>query len=264
MLDLAVALRFSNDVADEAGRIALQHFRQPLAVDLKADDSPVTAVDREIETVMRAFLAREYPDHGIYGEEEAPSNLGSSYVWVVDPIDGTKSYVTGHPLFGDLMALLQDGEPLLGQIDMPAMNERWSGIKGKQSTLNGVPCKTSDCRNLSQAFVYTTDPLLFTGSKQDIYALLHEECRLIRFGGDCYNYALLASGLCDLVVETGLEPYDYLPVVQVVRGAGGVITDWSGAPLGIESSGDVLAAATPELHAQMLEKLRNLIPGNAG
>lgn len=258
MMDLTEALRFSNAVADDAGHVALRHFRKPLAVDLKADETPVTLVDREIEALLRRRIEHSYPEHGIFGEEEAPTNIESSFVWVVDPIDGTKSFVTGHPLFGSLMALLRDGEPCLGQIDVPATGERWSGVSGVQSTLNGTPCTTSDCCDLESAYVYTTDPMLFSGPKQAIFHMLKEKARLLRFGGDCYNYALLASGFCDLVVETGLEPYDFLPVVQVVRGAGGVITDWNGNPLGLGSSGDVLAAATPELHAQLLKQLRTL------
>ena len=258
MMNLADALRFSNEAADNAGQVAIRHFRKPLTVELKADESPVTAVDREIESLLRSRITKAYPDHGIYGEEEAPINLDSPYIWVVDPIDGTKSFITGHPLFGGLMALLQDGEPCLGQIDMPATGERWSGLRGEPSTLNGIPCHTSACSDLSKAFVYTTDPFLFSGPKQNVFRLLHEKSRLIRFGGDCYNYAMLSSGLCDLVVETGLEPYDYLPVVQIVRGAGGVITDWAGEPLDIGSNGDVLAAATPELHAQMLDHFHQL------
>ncbi|SFF06220.1 histidinol-phosphatase, inositol monophosphatase family [Sulfitobacter brevis] len=259
MINLSDALRFSSEVADEAGRMALRYFRKPLTVELKADESPVTAVDREVEALLRSRIIQAYPDHGIYGEEEAPMNLDSPYVWVIDPIDGTKSFITGHPLFGGLMALLQGGEPCLGQIDMPATGERWSGLRGEPSTLNGSPCTTSDCRDLSAAFVYTTDPFLFAGPKKHgVFKALKEQARLIRYGGDCYNYGMLASGLCDLVVETGLEPYDYLPVVQIVRGAGGVITDWHGMPLGIGSNGDVLAAATPELHAQMLDHFHQL------
>lgn len=258
MANLADALRFSGETANEASLVSLRHFREPLTVELKPDESPVTHVDREVEALVRRRINQAYPDHGIYGEEELPEKLDSPYVWVIDPIDGTKSFITGHPLFGGLMALLHEGEPCLGQIDMPATGERWSGVRGEPSMLNGNPCKTSECRDLADASVYTTDPFLFSDGKQSVFNLLRKKARLIRFGGDCYNYAMLSSGLCDLVVETGLEPYDYLPVVQIVRGAGGVITDWQGKALGIDSTGDVLAAATPELHAQMLEYFQNL------
>lgn len=249
---LQVEQRFAAEAADAARAIALRYFRSAIAVEDKADSSPVTIADRSIEAFLRQRIFEAFPAHGILGEEEDPVNLDSEHVWVVDPIDGTKSFVTGHPLFGGLMALLQDGTPCLGQIDMPATNERWQGVRGAPSTFNGAPCRTSDCRDLAKAFAYTTDPLLFTGPSAAAFDTLRANVRLIRFGGDCYNYGLLASGHCDLVLEIGLQPYDYLPVVQIIQGAGGVITDWSGQPLGIQSRGDVLASATPELHAAML------------
>lgn len=255
MLDLLHALKFANGVADQAGEIARAHFRRAIEVEHKSDDSPVTVADRGIETFVCEQIEQTFPDHGIFGEEHGVRGLDREFIWVVDPIDGTKSFVTGHPLFGSLLALLRNGEPYLGQIDMPALGERWCGIKGCETTLNKIPVKTSDCRTLASAYAYTTDPILFYGAKGPVYDMLRDRVRLLRFGGDCYNYALLASGYCDLVLETGLEPYDYLPVVQIVRGAGGVISDWKGNPLNIESSGDVLASATPELHAQMLEQL---------
>lgn len=260
MFDLTQALAFANRSADEAGRLARRHFRQRIDVEHKADDSPVTIADRDIEAMLRARILEVFPDHGIYGEEHGVENLDSAHVWVVDPIDGTKSFVTGHPLFGGLMALLENGTPCLGQIDMPVTGERWCGIAGTRTTLNGKPVRTSGCTDLSQAFAYTTDPMLFTGKDAAVFEMLHERTRLLRFGGDCYNYALLASGHCDLVLECGLEPYDYLPVVQVIRGAGGVVSDWHGHELTFQSKGEVLASATPELHAQMLAQLAHLRP----
>ena len=247
--------QFAADAADAARAIALKYFRSGLTVEDKEDSSPVTVADRGIEAFLRQRITETFPRHGIFGEEEAPINLDSDHIWIVDPIDGTKSFVTGHPLFGGLMALLKNGEPCLGQIDMPAIDERWQGAKGTPTTFNGAPCRTSACRDLKSAFAYTTDPLLFTGPSAAAFDALRRSVRLIRFGGDCYNYGLLASGHCDLVLEIGLQPYDYLPVVQIVKGAGGVITDWSGQPLGIDSAGDVLASATPQLHAAMLERL---------
>ncbi|EGJ22941.1 Inositol monophosphatase [Cereibacter sphaeroides WS8N] len=263
MSELGDALRFANDTADEARRIALKHFRQALDVESKADDSPVTLADRAVEALIRDRIMAAFPDHGIFGEEEAPLRPDSDHLWVVDPIDGTKSYVTGNPLFGGLMALLKDGAPCLGQIDMPALGERWSGIEGQATTFNGCPCRTSDCRDPAEAFAYTTDPMLFTGADAQVLEMLRRSVRMLRFGGDCYAYALLASGHCDLVLETGLQPYDYLPLVQVIRGAGGVITDWQGQALGVGSAGEVLAAATPELHRAMLDRIERLRAGQA-
>lgn len=258
MLDLGAAHRFATKAADDAGRIALHHFRKKLDVDYKDDRSPVTIADRAIETFLRGRIAEEYPDHGILGEEEAPSNTDRRHVWVIDPIDGTKSFVTGHPLFGGLMGLLEEGVPCLGQIDMPVLRERYFAAGNLPTTLNGAPCRTSDCIRIEDAFAYTTDPILFAGRRQPALDLLRENTCLTRFGGDCYCYALLACGHCDVVLETGLEPYDYLPVVKIVEGAGGVITDWRGDALSVASTGDVVAAATPELHAAMLERLRPL------
>lgn len=256
MLDLAKALEFSNQTADAAGKLALEQFRKRLAVEHKADNSPVTVVDRRIERFLRSRIVEMYPDHGIIGEEEGQVRCGGSHVWVVDPIDGTKSYITGHPLFGCLMGLIREGKPCLGQIDIPATGERWCGVAGQPSTFNGEACTTSDCTSLALAAVYTTDPTLFTGGRESALNKIESIARLIRFGGDCYSYGLLASGHCDAVIETGLEPYDYLPLVQVIVGAGGLITDWKGAPLTAQSNGDVVAAATSELHGEIIDILR--------
>jgi len=248
-------LLFAADVADAVRAQALHHFRSALTIDDKADSSPVTVADREIEAYMRARITESFPADGIFGEEQGPTHLESRDIWVVDPIDGTKSFVSGHPLFGNLMARLRDGKPQLGQIDMPALSERWQGVAGAPSTHNGMPCKTSGCTSLSSARAYTTDPELFIGETRPVYETLRASVRLLRFGGDCYNYGLLASGHCDVVLEIGLQPYDYLPVVQIIQGAGGVVTDWSGRELGLNSGGDVLASATPELHRAMLERI---------
>ncbi|WP_138470728.1 inositol monophosphatase family protein [Poseidonocella sp. HB161398] len=248
------------DVADGARKMALSYFRKPLAVDDKPDSSPVTVADREIEAYMRACIAAAFPAHGIFGEEQDPERLDASEIWVVDPIDGTKSFVTGHPLFGNLMAFLRDGRPVMGQIEMPALGERWQGTKGQPTLFNGAPCRTSACTDPAEALAYTTDPLLFAGDDRAVFDMLAASVRLLRFGGDCYNYGLLASGHCDLVLEIGLQPYDYLPLVQVIEGAGGVITDWDGRPLGLGSRGDVLASATPELHDRMLARLAERAP----
>lgn len=263
MMELGDALRFANETADGAGRLALTHFRSRLDVEHKGDDSPVTIADRAVEAFVRERIAIRFPDHGILGEEEAPVRLDRARVWVVDPIDGTKSFVTGHPLFGGLMALLDNGVPCLGQIDMPALGERWSGVRGAPTTFNGIACTTSGCTDPARAHAYTTDPMLFSGPDHRVLDLLRRSVRLLRFGGDCYSYALLASGHCDLVIETGLEPYDYLPLVQVIRGAGGVITDWDGKDLSVASKGEVLAAATPQLHAAMLGRLMDARAGQA-
>lgn len=253
-------LRFLALAADAAREITLSWFRHPIEVEDKPDSSPVTIADRSTETMLRRMIAEKFPDDGVFGEEEAPSNLESRRIWVVDPIDGTKSFITGHPLYGCLIARLEDGVPVLGQIDMPAIGERWQGQQGGASTFNGAPCQTRACKRLKDAWIYTTNPLAFPGRSLAAFQAVSSRGRLTRYGGDCYNYGLLASGHCDLVIETGLQPFDYLPLVAVIEGAGGVITDWSGQPLTLQSAGDVIASATPELHAETLQYLSGHAP----
>lgn len=257
-------LRFLTQAAEAAKEITLSWFRRPIEVEDKEDKSPVTIADRATEAMLRRMIAEKFPEDGIFGEEEAPSNLDSRRIWVVDPIDGTKSFVTGHPLYGGLIALLEDGVPVLGQIDMPALGERWQGSTGGPSTFNGAPCQTRSCKALVDAWIYTTNPFAFPGRSKAAFDAVSSRGRLTRYGGDCYNYGLLASGHCDLVIETGLQPFDYLPLVAVVEGAGGVITDWDGRPLTLQSAGDVVASATPELHAEVLQHLSGQAPEHPG
>ncbi|SHJ54941.1 histidinol-phosphatase, inositol monophosphatase family [Aureimonas altamirensis DSM 21988] len=248
-------LSFAESLADAARPIAMTHFRTRLDVESKADDSPVTIADRAIEARLRAMIEQRHPSHGIFGEETG-ATPGDGSLWVIDPIDGTKSFVTGLPLFGTLLAHLQHGVPVLGVVDIPVLGERWTAEAEGPALLNGVPVRVSDCRALASARFMTTSPEGFHGKDEAAYRRLSEAVGLRRFGGDCYAYALLASGHCDLIAECGLQPYDYLALVPVIEGAGGVVTDWNGAPLGLDSDGRVLAAATPELHDAAMALLR--------
>lgn len=250
-------LEFAGELANLASPVAMRYFRQPLHVESKADTSPVTIADREIEHLLREHIRQHFPDHGILGEEYGSEQLTSELIWAVDPIDGTKSFVTGMPTFGTLIALLEHQSPYLGVIDMPALGERWIGIQGNPSTFNGKPCRTRTGVSLSDAVLYSTSPEQFANEDAPRYSALSNAVGLHRFGGDCYAYGLLASGFIDAVVEATLQPYDYLSLVPIIEGAGGVVTDWDGHALRIDSDGRVLAAATPELHAQMLRKLAN-------
>lgn len=253
--DTVELLRFAHRLADTARPITLSYFRQPLPVDRKADDSPVTVADRETEEALRTMIGQRFPDHGILGEEHGSEHLDRPYTWVIDPIDGTRAFISGLPLFGTLIGLLQQGEALLGIAEIPALGERWAGVRGQQTTLNDKPCRVSDCRTLRQAALYTTSPDMFQGSDGQRYQQLETTVAMRRFGGDCYCYTLLASGHVDLVVEADLAAYDMLPLVSVIEGAGGVISDWQGKPLSLGSDGRVVAAATRELHQQALEIL---------
>ncbi len=240
-------MQLANALADEARAVARRGFRRRLAVDRKADATPVTAIDREIERRLRERIATQRPGDGVLGEEHGCDGAGRARVWIIDPIDGTKSFITGSPLFGSLVALVQDGEPVLGVIEMPALHERFIGAGGS-TTLAGRRCAASNRADLARASCSTTEP----GSLGALDAALDRAVALRRYSADCYAYCQLALGCIDLVVEIGLKPYDFLPLVPVVRGAGGVISDWAGEPLRIDSAGDVLAAATPELHARAL------------
>lgn len=250
--DHDASMRFAQTLADAASPLTLGRFRQSFEVDTKRDESPVTIADRETEAELRAMIARRYPDHGILGEEHGRERLDAEYVWVIDPIDGTRSFISGWPLWGTLIALLRDGRPLLGVIDAPAVGERWSAQVGEPTRLNGEPCRVSGCETLAEARFYTTSPFYFAADERKGLDQVMEQAALVRFGGDCYGYGLLASGHIDLIIETGLEPYDYLALVTVVEGAGGVISDWRGRPLGLDSCGQVIAAASTELHRQAL------------
>jgi inositol-phosphate phosphatase / L-galactose 1-phosphate phosphatase / histidinol-phosphatase len=243
-------------VSEAARPVPLGYFRKPLEVIAKADESPVTIADRETERVMREVLAAQVPEHGIFGEEHGRERLDHRFVWVLDPIDGTRSFITGMPLFNNLVALLDGGVPVIGVVDTPAIGERYHAFRGRGAWFNGTPIRTSGCTSLSDAAVYRaghapTDP--DNARRSERFAATG---RVNRYGYDAYVYALLAAGHVDLMLETDLEPYDYLALVPLIEAAGGVITDWTGAPLRLHSTGEVLAAATAELHAEALALLR--------
>ena len=254
--DAEALAAFAAHLADLARPLALSYFRTPVGVDWKADLSPVTAADRAVERALRTAIAERWPDHGILGEEEDAVGLDRRVIWVVDPIDGTKSFMTGLPLFGTLVAALVDGRPLVGVIEVPALGERWVGVAGAATCLDGVPCRTSPVIRLVEARLYATSPDMFDPAEAAAFAALEAQVALRRFGGDCCAYGLLASGHVELVVEADLKPYDFMALVPVVEGAGGVITDWTGAPLTLASRGQVVAAANADLHAAALATLR--------
>jgi inositol-phosphate phosphatase/L-galactose 1-phosphate phosphatase/histidinol-phosphatase len=248
-------IAFANHLADLAAAAVRPHFRQPIAVDSKADLSPVTIADREAEQAMRHRIEADFPAHGIIGEEFGRLREDADYVWVLDPIDGTKSFISGVPLFGTLIALLRRGRPLLGIIDQPIARERWVGATGKATTFNGTPVKARACAALGAATLFSATPDMFKGAEIAAFERLRSRVRLMRWGADCYAYALLATGFIDLVAEASMKPYDYAALIPVVEGAGGIITDWQGRPLTLQSDGRVLAAGDPALHAEALRAL---------
>ncbi len=215
----------------------------------------MTLADKEIESAIRTILGTEVPAHGIFGEEHGTIRTDADYVWTIDPIDGTNSFATGKPLFGTLISLTHGGIPVLGLIDQAILDERWLGVAGRQTTLNGLPVQTRACSNLADAWLSATTPDMFTGTDAAAFNALKARARRCAFGSDCYAYGLLASGFLDLVCEADLKPYDYCALAPVVAGAGGIMTDWQGQPLRISSDGRVLAAGDAAAHAQALTNL---------
>jgi len=243
--DIALAAR----LADAAGDAIRPFFRKPFAMEAKADLSPVTEADRAAEAAMRAILKAERPGDGVIGEEYGREGEDAERVWVLDPIDGTRSFVAGRPIFGTLVALIERQKPVLGVISQPISGERWIGAAGQVSTLNGAPIRTRPCDGIGQAHLATTGPGYFTPESWTAFERVRIAARDTLWGGDCYNYGLLAAGHLDLVVEDGLKLYDFAALVPIVEGAGGVMRDWSGQPLDMHSDGRVIAAGDPRLIA---------------
>jgi histidinol-phosphatase len=253
--ELDAFLALAGELADAAAAAIRPWFRKPIAVDDKPDRSPVTAADRAAERAMRELIAARFPGHGIIGEEFAPLHDDAEFVWVLDPIDGTKSFISGVPLFGTLIALCERGRPILGVIDQPISHERWIGARGRPTTLDGSPVRSRRCAGLGEATLFATTPEMFRGADAARFARLAGAVKLVRYGADCYAYGLLAAGFIDLVVEASLKPYDFCALVPIVDGAGGIASDWQGMPLGLASDGRILVAGDPALHAAALALL---------
>ena len=254
MID-AETIILAEKLADAAGTAIRPFFRQPFDIETKQDLSPVTAADRASEAVMRAIIEAERPDHGIIGEEFGRAREDARYVWVLDPIDGTRAFISGRPLFGTLIALLEDGKPVLGVIDQPIIGDRWVGAEQRPTLFNGDPARTRGCTGLGAARIGTTSPQAFDADSFARFERLRPHACDTLYGGDCHNYGLVASGHLDLVIEAGLQLYDFAALVPVVEGAGGRMTDWQGRPLGRHSDGRVIAAGDPGLIDETLRLL---------
>lgn len=248
-------LETANQLADQAALTSSHYFRAGVDIDLKGDESPVTIADKQIEREARYILSRTYPDHEILGEEFGAGDLTKDHVWVIDPIDGTRSFISGHPLYGFLIAHMNRGDCEIGMISMPELSERFIGRKGQGTTLNGKPISVSTKTDLSEAIVYINEGDKLASAEPEIFARLLTLGHTRRFGYDCYPHALLAAGQVDVVVDFDLKPFDYLPLAGVIEEAGGVITDWNGEPLTYESDGCIVSAATSELHRAMVALL---------
>jgi inositol-phosphate phosphatase/L-galactose 1-phosphate phosphatase/histidinol-phosphatase len=243
------------ELADAAGEAIRPYFRRPITVDDKPDLSPVTIADRAAERAMRRLITERFPAHGIIGEEFGGEREAADFVWVLDPIDGTKSFISGVPLFGTLIALAHEGRPILGIIDQPILRERWIGAAGRATTFNGNPVRTRPCAALAAATVFSTSPDMFVGADVAAHAKIAAAAKLVRYGADCYAYGLVALGFVDLVVEASNKPYDFCAMPPIVEGAGGIASDWQGAPLTLASDGRVLVAGDRRAHEQALALL---------
>jgi histidinol phosphatase-like enzyme (inositol monophosphatase family) len=247
-------------LADAAGAAIRPHFRSGLLADDKSDDSPVTVADRAAEQAMRVILAARCPDHGVIGEEFGTADRGASrYRWVLDPIDGTRAFITGRTTFGVLVALTENGVPIIGVIDQPITGERWIGVAGEPTRFIGPLGGQAGCRpcpSLGQAELSATAPNFQPRYRQAGFDRIRAAVRRVTWGGDCYAYGLLALGQIDVIAESDLKPWDWSALVPIIQGAGGSVTDWSGAPLHLDTSrGDVLALGDPGLLRAALGEL---------
>jgi len=248
-------VELAHRLAEAAGTAIRPYFRAEHGLETKSDASPVTLADRAAEEAMRRLIVAERPMDAIQGEEFAPREGSSGRCWVLDPIDGTRAFIAGRPIFGTLIALVEDGWPLLGVIDQPVLGERWIGVAGRDTLFNGRPARTRLCRELGQALLATTSPALFSDDELHAFEHLDAAVRSTVLGGDCYNYACLASGHLDVVAESGLKLHDFAALVPVVEGAGGRMCDWQGDPLHAGSTGEVIAVGDPARVDDVLEAL---------
>lgn len=259
--DFQALLRFAHHLADISGPVVLQHFRKVIDVENKAaagQFDPVTKADKGAEKAIAKALKTTFPDHTLVGEEFGTKRGASPYQWVVDPIDGTRAYIMGSPLWGTLIGLLKDGAPVLGIMDQPFTGERfWTDERATYMRVrDGKPrrIKTRATSKLSDAVFATTHPDLLGGPKeQRALAALQKTARMTRFGGDCYNYCLLSAGFVDVIIEAGLKNFDIVALIPIIERAGGCVTTWTGSKA--TEGGSILASANPALHEAALKLL---------
>ena len=245
-------LNFANKLADVASITSMQYFRTSLDIDNKSDESPVTIADQNTELKIRSMIEKEYPDHGILGEEFDSVNPDAEFIWVIDPIDGTRSYIAGHKDFGNLISLTQNKKPIIGIINCPAHDERWVGAKNQSSTVNQQTVNTSSVTAIEDAYIFTSGLYFDEPHLRNAVDKIKNKVKYFRYGGDCYMYGMVASGLIDIVIEDTLKVHDYMALVNVIEGAGGAISDKFGNKITTDSQGSVVASANKELHSKLI------------
>jgi myo-inositol-1(or 4)-monophosphatase len=254
---------FMEQLAQLSGQAILPFFRTQLSVIDKGRSGqdagrfdPVTEADRAAETVIRRHIRAAFPNHGVLGEEFETENADAEYLWVVDPIDGTRAFICGLPVWGTLIGLMRNGDPVMGVMHQPYTGELFFG-DGRHAQLKGPrgprELRARHCDGLADAHLMTTDPRLFSDAEREGYERVERAVKLTRYGTDCYAYAMLASGLVDLVIESGLKAYDIVALIPIIEGAGGVVTTWEGGSA--KNGGRIVAAASPTLHAEVLKLL---------
>ena len=250
-------VEFANYLADESSKITNKYFRTKISIENKEDESPVTIADQETEMKIRELIMSKYASHGILGEEYENINNNAEFVWVIDPIDGTRSFIAGHKDYGTLISLLHNEKPILGIINCPAHEERWIGVKDKKTTLNNKEISTSSINKIEDSYLFTSgiyfdEPILRKG-----YEKIKNKSRYYRLGGDCYMYGMLASGYIDIVIEDTLKAHDYMALINVIEGAGGKVTDKYGKEVNVNSDGSLVASSNFQLHQQIISIINN-------
>ncbi len=248
---------FSTKLVEKSRKIILPLFRSNLNINSKDDYTPVTEADRKTEVALRKIISKNYPEHGIHGEEYPPINIDSQFQWVIDPIDGTKAFISGKPTFGTLIGLYKENSPILGIIDMPVLNETWLGIKDFGSYLNKTPINVSSVTNISEARIASTHPDSFSQKELFLFDKIKNTCKISVWGGDCHNYALLAGGHIDIVIENNLSWHDIAALVTVIEEAGGYISNWRGKNLDSNCDGSIIASCSEDIHHQIIDLINN-------
>ena len=246
---------FAHHLADESSKVILKYFRSNINIKSKKDNSPVTIADMRSEKLIRELIAKKYPNHGIMGEEYKNEKTNKEFIWVIDPIDGTRSFIAGHKDFGTLIALLHNKKPILGIINCPAQNERWQGTINRKTLYNGKITKTSRVKKLKDCYSFTSGLYFESKEFRNMYNLLISKVKYYRFGGDCYMYGMLSSGLIDIVVEDTLKSHDYMALIPVIEGAGGFVSDRFGKQINLDSDGSLVASCSKEIHNQVIKCL---------
>ena len=246
-------LKLANECAEASGKIIKKYFRKKITIERKRDDTPVTRADKEAEKIIRDIIVKKAPECGFFGEETGKFNTNNEYVFVVDPLDGTKGFVSGKPLFCTLIGLMKNNKPYIGVLNQPILNERWLGIADKETKYNNTKVRTKRCNKLKGLRMYATSPMMFKGKNQKVYKNVRSKIGETLIGADSYAHGLLSSGFVDVVLESYLKPDDFIASAAVISGAGGKLTDWNGDDLNLKSDGRILATGDPEIHKQLLK-----------